>query len=241
MLSLRQIAERQNVSYEAIRKQVVRYEEELKGHISVKNRTQYLDDWAVEFLQNRRRESPIIIVGQEKEEEMKNLKDQVETLRTQLLEVQKELLKSREEHLKAQDRIIELQEESRTTLEARIKYTALLEDNKAKEAKLTEAKSQIEFLQTTIDGVRKDWMEDQKTIEDLQKEHAEDQEQIEGLWKDRKEDQEALEKVQDLRDEDQRTIEDLRKTVEDLQRERDEAQTEAQSFKRSLFGFYRKR
>ena len=234
MLSLRQIAERQNVSYEAIRKQVVRYEEELKGHISVKNRTQYLDDWAVEFLQNRRRESPIIIVGQEKEEEMKNLKDQVETLRTQLLEVQKELLKSREEHLKAQDRIIELQEESRTTLEARIKYTALLEDNKAKEAKLTEAKSQIEFLKTTIDGVRKDWMEDQKTIEDLQKEHAEDQEQIEGLWKDRKEDQEALEKVLNLREADQ-------KKIEDLQRERDEALSEAQSFKRSIFGFYRKR
>ena len=206
MLSLRQFAERQNVSYEAIRKQVVRYEKELKGHISVKNRTQYLDDWAVKFLQERRRENPVVIVGQEKEEELKNLKDQVETLRTQLLEVQKELLKSREEHLKAQDRIIELQDEAKKTIEDRAKYTALLEENKAKESELTVAKSQIEFLQTTIDGVRKDWMEDQKTIEDLQK----------------------------LRETDQKTIEDLRK-------ERDDAQTEAQSFKRSIFGFYRKR
>lgn len=199
MLSLRQIAERQNVSYEAIRKQVVRYEEDLKGHIAVKNRTQYLDEWAVKFLQDRRRESPVVIVNQEKEEELKDLKDQVETLRTQLLTAQKELLKSQEERLKAQDQIILLQEESRTTLEARIKYTALLEENKAKEAELTVAKSRIE---------------------DLQKEHDEDRDKLEEILK--------------LRETDQVTIEDLRK-------ERDEAQTEAQSFKRSLFGFYRKR
>ena len=199
MLSLRQFAERQNVSYEAIRKQVVRYEKELKGHISVKNRTQYLDDWAVKFLQERRRENPVVIVGQEKEEELKSLKDQVETLRTQLLTTQKEFLKSQEERLKAQDQIILLQEESRKTLEARIKYTALLEENKAKEAELTVAKSRIE---------------------DLQKEHDEDRGKLEEILK--------------LREDD-------RKTIEDLQRERDDAQTEAQSFKRSIFGFYRKR
>ena len=227
MLSLRQFAERQNVSYEAIRKQVVRYEKELKGHISVKNRTQYLDDWAVKFLQERRRENPVVIIGQEKEEELKSLKDQVETLRTQLLTTQKELLKSQEERLKAQDQIILLQEESRTTLEARIRYTALLEENQAKDAKLREAESRIEDLRKNLEA---------------------DQETIEGIRKDWNEDLEALEKVQDLRDEDQRTIEDLRKKAEadraiikGLQRQRDEAQTEAQSFKRSIFGFYRKR
>lgn len=213
MLSLRQIAERQNVSYEAIRKQVVRYEEDLKGHIAVKNRTQYLDEWAVKFLQDRRRESPVVIVNQEKEEELKDLKDQVETLRTQLLTAQKELLKSQEERLKAQDQIILLQEESRKTLEARIKYTALLEENKAKEAELTVAKSRIE---------------------DLQKEHDEDRDKLEEILKLRETDQVTIEDLQKLRDDDQKTIEDLRK-------ERDEAQTEAQSFKRSLFGFYRKR
>ena len=95
--------------------------------------------------------------------------------------------------------IILLQEESRKTLEARIKYTALLEENKAKEAELTVAKSRIE---------------------DLQKEHDEDRGKLEEILK--------------LREDD-------RKTIEDLQRERDDAQAEAQSFKRSIFGFYRKR
>lgn len=227
LVTLKQFAESQGITYEAVRRQVIRYEEKLSGHIFKQNGVQYLDEDAVTFLKERRRSSPIVLQTMDQKEEIDQLKEQIETLRVQLMTVQNELVKSQEEHLKAKDRIIELQDEAKKTIEDRAKYTALLEDNKAKEAKLTEAKSRIE---------------------DLQKEHAEDQEQIEGLWKDRKEDQEALEKVLNLRDEDQRTIEDLRKKAEadreiikGLQRQRDEAQTEAQSFKRSIFGFYRKR
>lgn len=199
LTTIKQYAKSQNVSYEAVRKQIVRYGEELKDHIIRKDRTQYLDEWAIDFLTKRRRENPVILLSQDKDEEIEALRDQVESLRSKLLNAQNELLKSHEERLKAQDRIIELQDEAKQTLEDRAKYSALLEDNHLKETKLREAESRIE---------------------DLQKEHEEDRE--------------ALEKVQDLREED-------RKKIEDLQRERDEALTEAQSFKRSIFGFYRKR
>lgn len=184
-MTIKQYAESQNVTYEAVRKQIVGYGEELKDHIVRKGRTQYLDEWAVEFLTKRRRENPIILLSQDKDEAIELLKSQVETLRVQLMTAQNELLKEK-------DRIIELQDEAKKTIEDRARYTALLEDNKAKEEKLKEAESQIRTIQTEADDLRKKSEEDQKTIEDLQK-------------------------------------------------QRDEAQTEAQSFTRSIFGFYRKK
>ena len=56
VMTIKEFAEDQKVSYEAIRKQLVRYQKELKDHISVTGRTQYLDEWAVDFLKKRRRE-----------------------------------------------------------------------------------------------------------------------------------------------------------------------------------------
>lgn len=213
LVTLKQFAKDQSITYEAVRRQVKHHERELAGHIIKQNGVQYLDEEAVEFLKERRRKSPIILMNMDQSEEIKELKSQIDTLRVQLLTAQNELMKSQDERLKAQDRIIELQDEAQKTIEDRARYTALLEDNKAKEEKLTEAESRIRVLQ---------------------KEHEEDQETIDGIRKDWKEDLDTLEKVQDLREADQKMIEDLRK-------ERDEALTEAQSFKRSLFGFYRKR
>ena len=198
-MTIKQYAESQNVTYEAVRKQIVGYGEELKDHIVRKGRTQYLDEWAVEFLTKRRRENPIILLSQDKDEAIEAMKQQIETLRVQLMTAQNELLKSQDERLKAQDRIIELQDEAKKTIEDRARYTALLEDNKAKEEKLKEAGDQIGDLSRQIESI-------QKEAEDLRKKTEEDQ-----------------------------------KTIEDLQRERDEAQSEAQSFTRSIFGFYRKR
>ena len=106
------------------------------------------------------------------------LKEEVESLRVKLMTAQNELLKEK-------DRIIELQDEAKKTLEDRARYTALLEESKAKD-------DQIRTIQTEAEDLRKKSEEDQKTIEDLQK-------------------------------------------------ERDEARTEAQSFTRSIFGFYRKK
>ena len=184
-MTIKQYAESQNVTYEAVRKQIVGYGEELKDHIVRKGRTQYLDEWAVEFLTKRRRENPIILLSQDKDEEIEALRDQVESLRSKLLNAQNELLKSQEERLKAQDRIIELQDEAKQTLEDRTKYTALLEDNQLKEEKLKDAENQVEGLR--------------------------------------------------------RQAEADRKQIEDLQKERDEARTEAQSYTKSFFGFYRRR
>lgn len=156
LITLKDFAKDQNISYEAVRKQVVRYAEELSGHIVKRNRTQYIDDYAIKFLKEKRRESPIIVQNIDQAEEIEDLKSQVESLRGQLMTAQNELLK-------AKDQIIGLQEESKELLEDKAKYNLLLEDSTAKEEQLKE-----------------------------------------------------------------------------LTKERDEARTEAQSFKKSIFGFYRK-
>ena len=199
LTTIKQYAESQNVTYEAVRKQIVRYKEELKDHIVRKDRTQYLDQWAIDFLTEKRRENPVILISQDKDEAIEAMKQQIEALRVQLMTAQNELLKEK-------DRIIELQDEAKKTIEDRAKYTALLEDNKAKEEKLKEAGDQIGNLSRQIE-------EKDGRIESIQKE------------------------AEDLR----RQAEADQKTIEDLQKERDEAQTEAQSFTRSIFGFYRKK
>ena len=206
LMTIKQYAESQNVTYEAVRKQIVGYGEELKDHIVRKGRTQYLDEWAVEFLTKRRRENPIILLSQDKDEAIELLKSQVETLRVQLMTAQNELLKEK-------DRIIELQDEAKKTIEDRARYTALLEDNKAKEERLKEAESQISEIR--------------KESEDLSREIEKKDDQIRTIQTE----------ADDLR----KKSEEDQKTIEDLQKQRDEAQTEAQSFTRSIFGFYRKR
>ena len=49
MISIKDYAKNNNVSYEAIRRRIKRNEEVFKGHIVKKNRTQFLDDVAVEI------------------------------------------------------------------------------------------------------------------------------------------------------------------------------------------------
>ena len=97
MVSIKDYAKSKGVSYEAVRKQVSRYSEELKGHISVKNRTKYLDDDAVAFLDQKRAENPIIIMESNKDDELQRLKEENDLLKNQLLEFQNKHIKYREE------------------------------------------------------------------------------------------------------------------------------------------------
>lgn len=159
--SIKQFAEEQNVSYEAIRKQIVRYSDELKDHIIRRNRTQYLDDWAVEFLKEKRKENPIILMNMDQNEQIEELKAQVDLLKVQLMTAQNELLKEKE-------RVITLQDESKKLIEDRGRYTALLEDSKAKEEKLTDLSRAIEEKDDQIRTI-------QKEADDLRKERDEAQ------------------------------------------------------------------
>ena len=187
-MTLKQYADDQGISYEAVRKQVIRYAEELSDHIITQDRKKYLDQYAVKFLTERRRESPIILMNMDQNEENQRLKEEIESLRVKLMTAQNELLKEK-------DRIISLQDEAKKTLEDRARYTALLEESKAKDEKLKEMTGQvgdlsrqieekdgqIRTIQTEADDLRKKAEADRETIEDLQKERDEAQKEAQSF------------------------------------------------------------
>lgn len=183
LVTIKQYAEDQGISYEAVRKQVVRYSDELSGHIIKRDRRQFLDQWAVDFLTEKRRQSPVVLVNMDQSEENERLREEIDSLRVKLMTAQNELLSEK-------DRIIQLQDEAKKMIEDQSRYTALLEDNKAKEEKLREAESreadlsrQIETIQTEAEDLRRQAEEDQKTIEDLQKERDEAQAEAKSFTK----------------------------------------------------------
>lgn len=108
MVTIKEYAKTKGVSYEAVRKQVKRYHNELKGHISKVGRVNYLDEKAAEFLDSKRAESPIIIMETAKDEQIQRLQDENKALLIKVAELQDQLLKEKDAVKLLQSEKIEL-------------------------------------------------------------------------------------------------------------------------------------
>ncbi len=91
MITIKDYAKQKGVSYEAIRKQIKRYEDELEGHLVKQNRFLMLDDEAVRFLDSKRSENPVIVYEQNKDEELEQLRHENKVLLIQMNTVQDQL------------------------------------------------------------------------------------------------------------------------------------------------------
>ncbi|MDD6570661.1 MAG: hypothetical protein PUE93_08335, partial [Acidaminococcus sp.] len=91
MITIKDYAKQKGVSYEAIRKQIKRYEDELEGHLVKQNRFLMLDDEAVRFLDSKRSENPVIVYEQNKDEELEQLRKENKVLLIQMNTVQDQL------------------------------------------------------------------------------------------------------------------------------------------------------
>jgi len=98
LYTIKQYAESQKVTYEAVRKQINRYKKDLDGQIIKKGRTQYLTDEAVAFLSEHRHASPAIVYRQEKQSEQEAQKIELEDLRTKYALVLEKLASIQEEN-----------------------------------------------------------------------------------------------------------------------------------------------
>ena len=78
MISLKDYAKQNNITYEAVRAQVKRYHQELEDHIVRDGRTQYLDDVAVAFLDERRQKNPVVVYQQSKDEAIEAMRLELE-------------------------------------------------------------------------------------------------------------------------------------------------------------------
>lgn len=89
VVSLRDYAKDKSVSYEAVRKQVARYKDELAGHIIMDGRQQFLDEEAVAFLDGKRQKNPVVIYEQSKDEAIEGLRRSIEMLQAERAELYK--------------------------------------------------------------------------------------------------------------------------------------------------------
>lgn len=80
MISIKDYAKQNHVTYEAVRQQLKRYSEQLEEHIIRDGRTQYLDDVAVAFLDERRQKNPVVVYQQSKDETIEELQQEVARL-----------------------------------------------------------------------------------------------------------------------------------------------------------------
>ncbi len=153
MITIRDYAKENNVSYEAIRKQIKRYEDELNGHIIKQNRTQFLDDIAVAILDQHRRENPVIIVNQDTDFRLKQLEDENKNL---LIKVAQQA-----------DKISQLNEELKNKIE---QMTSLMLENKEKTSLLEQKKDQAEEINQLKEQLDQEKKEQLNEIEMLKNE-----------------------------------------------------------------------
>lgn len=139
MITIRDYAKENNVSYEAIRKQIKRYEDELNGHIIKQNRTQFLDDIAVAILDQHRRENPVIIVNQDTDYRLKQLEDENKNL---LIKVAQQA-----------DKISQLNEDLKNKIE---QMTSLLLENNEKTLLLEQKKEQLNEIEKLKNELEKE-------------------------------------------------------------------------------------
>lgn len=88
MITLKDYAEKKHISYEAVRKQVNRYRDELGDHLYKQGRTQFLDPEGEAFLDEKRASNPIVVMEHDKDDRIAELEAQNEALKVKVMQLQ---------------------------------------------------------------------------------------------------------------------------------------------------------
>jgi len=106
MITLKEYAKKKNISYEAVRKQVNRYREDLGEHLYKKNRTQYLDEEGEAFLDQKRAANPIILLEHDKDDQIEELKRQNEQMKIKIMQLQEQIISRDEKVMELQEKLL---------------------------------------------------------------------------------------------------------------------------------------
>lgn len=111
LVSMKEYAEQHGVSYEAVRRQVALYKtSSLKGHIVVENRKQYLDEYAIVFLNNHRFKNAISITHLENKDELCRLREENNNLLKQIAALQQQIINEKENNIQLQNKVVQMLE-----------------------------------------------------------------------------------------------------------------------------------
>lgn len=139
MTTVRELAERNHVTGEAIRKQLRRYKKELEGHVHQQGNMQFLDDEAVEFLQKHRNNNPIVVGQNEKAIQLEQLKEQNMSLMAKIAEQAEKIAAQSEEMLQLERLRLESSEKLR------------IAEKRASEAELKAQESKAQYERTMFE------------------------------------------------------------------------------------------
>lgn len=165
LLTIKEYAKKKNITYEAVRKQIQKYkDDELKDHIIKKNKTQYLDEYAVDFLDNRRRESPVLLYQMEKDEEIETLKRERENLLIKIAAQADKIAELSEWKAdnslaiaEAKQQVFLLEEKNRTIDALAEKAAELSADKTAAEQKVRDAESAAKEAADELASIKSKW------------------------------------------------------------------------------------
>lgn len=161
--TIKEYARSRGISHEAVRRQLVRYSEELKGHITQQGRSKYLDDKAVEFLDQHRLPKTIIMepTDEETRQEVDDLKLQIDMLKDQITSLQGTIIQLQAKEnvlIESNTRnalLLEVKEKEADTLQAR------LEESQRKSAEMetraTLAENRLEEAEKEANSYTKSW------------------------------------------------------------------------------------
>lgn len=132
VISLKDYAKQNNISYEAVRQQVVRYKDDLAEHIIRDGRQQFLDEEAVAFLDAKRQKNPVAIIQMDKDEQIEALRREKENLLIKVAEQadviagQAVELREADQALRKVDQLLLSSKEDKEKIEAQETQIALL-------------------------------------------------------------------------------------------------------------------
>lgn len=161
MISIKDYAKKQGVSYEAIRKQVNRYKDELGEHLIKRERTQYLDEEGEKILDSKRQNNPVVYVESAEKQENADLKKELEELKRKYEEkdsAMNKMAESMSEILKTSNENAQLAANARLYLEqkdaAEEKFTTLESDYEKALEENQSYKDQIDGLQAELESLK---------------------------------------------------------------------------------------
>lgn len=182
VISLKDYAAQKNISYEAVRQQVVRYKDELAGHVIRDGRQQFLDEEAVAFLDAKRQKNPVAIIQMNKDEQIEDLRLEREQLLHKIA-AQADRISELAEWKAENALLIAGAEQNRLALEAAQKETKLLEgfvaDAKAEIAVLSAERDDAKEMARKVEAAAQ--RAQNELTEDFERERQKYQEQIEQL------------------------------------------------------------
>lgn len=222
MITLKQFSEEHHISYEAVRKSVVRYRDELEGHIITEkgSKRQYLDEEAQRILSDHRRQNPVTIVRENHSDKLTEQAAEIETL------------KKRIDFYR--DELIQLQKQQIVFLENKHQYEAFLEDRDRLQAEHDQAIADRETAEAAAKTA-------QAEVETVRAEAAEAQADRDTARAEAAAAQADLDRIRTEAETTKADLEKIRTELQAVQTAKEEAQAEASRYHRTLFGFYRKR